>query len=85
MRPVGGSWLPVLDPLPELRSAFPLKMPLDRAYLADGSRSENYDLLTLGVRRAASRAWSASRTFARWHLRLSARTRPATPLPWDTR
>ena len=46
MRPVGGSWLPVLalcalvagcarstpipDPLPELRSAFPLKMPLDR-------------------------------------------------------
>ena len=48
MRPVRGSWLPVLalcalvagcarstpipDPLPELRSAFPLKMPLDRAY-----------------------------------------------------
>ena len=47
MRPVEGSWLPVLalcalvadcarstpipDPLPELRSAFPVKMPLDRA------------------------------------------------------
>lgn len=47
MRPVEGSWLPLLalcalvvgcarstplpDPLPELRSAFPLKMPLDRA------------------------------------------------------